>query len=174
MFSTRIACVTDLSAICSLADQINRQHWRAHPDIFVNPDHLGNAAVADQQSAATARLSQHSAFWQQQIDAPDSTLVVALHAELVVGFITVKILPATEIPFLAARQVCRIGTIVIDASMQARGIGTALMTAAEDWARQRDVVEMRLEVFDFNRDATRFYDHAGFAVQSHIMAKALH
>ena len=168
MLSIRTAGPPDLPAICTLSDQINRQHWHMHADVFVDPDRYDA-----QTDGAAARVAQSSAFWLEHLEAADSTLLVAKLADSVVGFITAKILPVTAIPFLAARQVCRIGTIVIDTSAQQRGVGSALMAAAEAWARQRDVVEMRLEVFDFNHDAMRFYDNVGFAVQSHIMIKAL-
>ena len=175
MFSTRTACANDLPAICDLANQINRQHWRMHSETFIDPDQCDSATLGDPglAQAATTRLSQHDVFWRRQLDAPDGTMLVAHQAETVVGFVSATILPVTEIPFLAVRRVCRIGTLVVDATTQGSGIGGALMAAAEEWARRRDVVEMRLEVFDFNRNALRFYDNAGFAVQSHIMTKAL-
>lgn len=162
MISVRQASSADLPAICLLADEINRQHWRHHPKVFLDPD-AEDAAVP----------SRHSEFWLQAIDDREGAVLMALTAQQVVGFVTARIMPQPEIPFLNGRRVCRIGTIVVHTSLHGQGIGQRLMAAADDWARQRDVVEMRLEVFDFNRDAMRFYDAAGFAVQSHILTRSL-
>lgn len=165
LISIRQASAGDLAAICSLADDINRQHWQHHPQVFLD--------VAAEGAADPDQLSRHSDFWLQAIGEREGTMLVAVAGQTVVGFVMARILPQPEIPFLAPRRVCRIGTIVVDTSMQGQGIGQRLMAAAEDWARRHDVVEMRLEVFDFNHDAMRFYDAAGFAVQSHILIRPL-
>lgn len=47
------------------------------------------------------------------------------------------------------------------------------MDAATVWGREHHTVEMRLEVFDFNRNALAFYEHLGFSVQPHIMRKLM-
>ena len=47
------------------------------------------------------------------------------------------------------------------------------MDGATNWAREHDAVEIRLEVFDFNRNAMVFYAAQGYGVQSHIMSKSL-
>lgn len=157
MITLRKACNDDHPAICALADEINRQHYTHRPDVFVEPPGgLSNAA-----------------FWQQAIDEPNGTLLVAIRDAQLCGFISARILPDPEVPFLRPRRVCRIGTVVVKQTLHGSGVGRQLMTAIEGWAKEHAVVEIRLEVFEFNHQAKRFYDAAGFRVQSHIMSKPL-
>ncbi len=54
-----------------------------------------------------------------------------------------------------------------------RGIGTALMRQAEDWARLRGDRQMGLHVFCQNQPAQRLYESLGFVPQSIWMVKLL-
>ncbi|WOB45654.1 GNAT family N-acetyltransferase [Thermoleptolyngbya oregonensis NK1-22] len=54
-----------------------------------------------------------------------------------------------------------------------RGIGTALMRQAEDWARLRGDRQMGLHVFCQNQPAQRLYESLGFVPQSIWMVKPL-
>ena len=54
-----------------------------------------------------------------------------------------------------------------------RGIATALIRAAEDWARGRGYVEVRLDVFEFNAGARSLYERLGYATLSRQMRKPL-
>ena len=54
-----------------------------------------------------------------------------------------------------------------------RGIGTALMRQAEDWARERGDRQIGLHVFCQNQPARRLYESLGFAPQSIWMVKPL-
>ncbi|MGA7932885.1 MAG: GNAT family N-acetyltransferase [Kovacikia sp.] len=54
-----------------------------------------------------------------------------------------------------------------------RGIGSALMTHAETWARARGDRQIGLQVFQSNQIALKLYDHLGFQPQSIWMVKRL-
>jgi len=57
-----------------------------------------------------------------------------------------------------------IGTLSICVAHDWRdaGIGTALMRAAQDWARQRELAKVALGVFPDNARAIAVYEHVGF------------
>jgi ribosomal protein S18 acetylase RimI-like enzyme len=54
-----------------------------------------------------------------------------------------------------------------------RGIGSALMRHAEDWARARGDRQIGLQVFQYNQPATNLYRQLGYQTQSLLMTKPL-
>jgi len=54
-----------------------------------------------------------------------------------------------------------------------RGIATALMRYAEDWARNRGDQQMGLQVFQSNQAALNLYSHLGYKTQSLWLKKLL-
>lgn len=54
-----------------------------------------------------------------------------------------------------------------------RGIGTALMQQAQDWARKRGDFQIGLQVFSHNAPALHLYSRLGYSTQSLLMVKSL-
>lgn len=52
--------------------------------------------------------------------------------------------------------------IGVDPSLRRRGLGRALVTAAETWLMRRGVYALRLRVEETNSDAAAFYRHLGY------------
>ena len=55
-----------------------------------------------------------------------------------------------------------IGELVVDGTVEGRGAGRALMTAAEGWAVNRGLPRITLETGTRNQRARRFYASAGY------------
>lgn len=62
----------------------------------------------------------------------------------------------------AARPLLNVHDIVVHAAWRGRGVGQALLAAAEEAARQRGCCKLTLEVLANNRTALAAYDRAGF------------
>jgi GNAT superfamily N-acetyltransferase len=54
-----------------------------------------------------------------------------------------------------------------------KGIGTALMQYAENWAKKRGDKQIALQVFQTNSPALNLYNHLGYQIQSLWMVKPL-
>ncbi len=54
-----------------------------------------------------------------------------------------------------------------------RGIGSALVTLAENWARERGDKQISLQVFTTNKPAVNLYEQLGYKNQSVLMVKSL-
>jgi ribosomal protein S18 acetylase RimI-like enzyme len=83
----------------------------------------------------------------------------------------------------------RIAALAVDAAARGQGLGSRLLEAVFDKARQEGFRAVRLEVVDTNHDARRLYERTGFAVvkthsypiksdwmgfsSDHVMVKAL-
>ena len=52
--------------------------------------------------------------------------------------------------------------LAVEAAARRRGVGQALMTAAEGWARSRGYRRITLNVFAQNECARQFYDRLGY------------
>jgi len=63
-----------------------------------------------------------------------------------------------------------IGIAVLEA-WRGHGVGTALIEAAERWARDQDLDEVRMEVAIENDDARRLYERLGYDASNLLLAK---
>lgn len=152
----REALPEDLPAICRLGEEVNTLHHDAWPHIF----------------AASADPMQHAAHWQQSIGGVKSTTFVCEETGRLVGFVTVFIAHDAS-PLVHPTPYARVGSISVTRDRQRAGIGKALMQHAEAWARQRGVTDLRLHVWDFNRNAMALYAALGYDVRSHVLGKRL-
>ena len=68
-----------------------------------------------------------------------------------------------------------IHSLVVDERLRGRGIGAALVAAAEAWARSRDLRRVRVRCQVKREDAHRFYTREGFTHQKtqHVFGKSL-
>ena len=66
-----------------------------------------------------------------------------------------------------------VSDIVVAAEAEGRGVGAALMAAAEAWARARGYRLLTLHVFDGNRRARALYERLGYRMDIVKMVKSL-
>ena len=64
--------------------------------------------------------------------------------------------------YYTAGRTAHVADIVVARDAGGRGVGTALLAFAEDWARQRGFAMLTLNVFTENRRARRLYARLGF------------
>ncbi|MBI2612769.1 GNAT family N-acetyltransferase [Candidatus Kaiserbacteria bacterium] len=85
--------------------------------------------------------------------------LLALSENQPVGYITIV--------FGKFRKVGETAYIVVGvrASHRGHGVGTALLTEAEKFARSRKMHRMELEVFEGNEGAVRLYEKLGYAIE---------
>lgn len=63
--------------------------------------------------------------------------------------------------------------IAVREDRRGQGIGAALMAFAEDWARERDLAAITLDMSSANEAAGRFYERLGYRVYGLLMRKPL-
>ncbi len=101
---------------------------------------------------ATDRLSRRGL--RRLIRSPSAALLVAVHDRRPAGYALVL--------FRTTSVIGRLYSILVDPRAAGRGIGTALLAAAEKAARTRRATSIRLEVNERNRRAIRLYERAGY------------
>ena len=101
---------------------------------------------------------------------PDATILLAEARGRAVGMCTVQLTASTARGGLSAG----VEDVVVDAPWRGRGVGRALLDAAEAWARGRGAVRIALLADETNLPALDFYDRLGFTRTRLVwLAKAL-
>jgi ribosomal protein S18 acetylase RimI-like enzyme len=79
----------------------------------------------------------------------------------------------STIDFFTGDPNCHISDLAIATEHDGRGIGSALLAFAEDWARQNRCRFVTLGVFPGNERARRLYERHGYGVELLRMAKPI-
>jgi RimJ/RimL family protein N-acetyltransferase len=87
---------------------------------------------------------------------PDAALLVAEEQANVVGRLSI-----VRDPHPSSPHVADLG-LMVAASHRRRGIGRALLAAAEEWARGAGVSKLELHVFPYNEAAIALYEGFGY------------
>jgi RimJ/RimL family protein N-acetyltransferase len=87
---------------------------------------------------------------------PDAALFIADAGQEIVGRLSIM-----RDPHPSSAHVADIG-LMVAASRRRQGIGSALMLAAETWARQAAISKLELHVFPHNLAAVRLYEKLGY------------
>ncbi|MPZ49654.1 MAG: GNAT family N-acetyltransferase [Dehalococcoidia bacterium] len=101
---------------------------------------------------------------------PDSMLLLARSEGRAVAFANayLRTTPGSPPP-----RFIYVDNVYVLAEARGRGIGSALLSCFESWARERGVEEIRLDVFASNDHAVDFWRQAGFTIRAHSMSKSL-
>jgi len=87
---------------------------------------------------------------------PDAAVLVAEMRGRIVGRLSLA-----RDPHPASRHVADLG-LMVAAAHRRRGVGAALLRAAEEWARNAGVAKLELHVFPHNEAAIRLYEASGY------------
>jgi len=93
-------------------------------------------------------------------ESPDdgTRLLIAESADGRVGFVLVEELR----DYFTLERHGHVGILAVTAGAEGRGVGGALLRAAEGWARDRGFKTLTINVFSANHHARAVYEHFGF------------
>ncbi len=120
---------------------------------------------------------------EQEIQRPDDHLksfmgsdeacfLVARADNRVIGLANMEIRTAQH-PLFKERKHGHISNIVVAEQYKRQGVGTRLVAEAHNWFASRQIPEVSLTVFSFNKEAMAFYKSLGFAERQVTMAYEL-
>jgi GNAT superfamily N-acetyltransferase len=162
VFAIRAAAFEDIDALCRLYSDFHEFHVRGVPSRLAS---LGDAAPAEREALAS-RL-------RELIDEPDAALFVASMDGRLVGFAEAYVRDDPPTPYRVARRHGHLQSMFVAGDRRDAGIGRALLDACESWAKSRDAVEMRLDVWEFAKGPLRFYERAGYRTIRRGLARDL-
>lgn len=84
------------------------------------------------------------------------------------GFVSVKVRED-----VAGMERGHVADLAVTENSRRRGVGRALMRAAEAWARERGLLQLSLDVWSANERARAFYASLGYSAESLCLFKRL-
>jgi len=101
---------------------------------------------------------------------PGSAILVAEDpSRRPLGFVSLR----TDRDYFTGEPHGHVADIVVDRAGEGRGVGQALLAAAERWGEEAKYPYLTLNVFAGNDRARRIYERAGYAVEWTRMLKPL-
>lgn len=152
----RLAEPGDAEVLARLRHQIEQTHARLLPDYFRAPQ--AAPAVLLPRGPGTAVLVAEAQ------DRRDRSIV---------GYVALRVVETPPDPSMTPRRRVHVDAVVVDELHREVGVGTALMRAAADWARARDVTELVLTVWSENRPAEKMYRQLGYLPIAQIFRRLL-
>jgi ribosomal protein S18 acetylase RimI-like enzyme len=156
MLEIRPARAGDVAALARLNAEIHAIHMAAVPDRYRQP------TAAEVEEWFRAALADEA--------------VAVLVAELdgaAAGYAVVRRVDAPGHIFAPPRRIAEVDQLGVAAAARRRGVGRALMAAAEQEGRAWGAAAVGLSVVGFNRDALRFYQALGYETWLTRLARAL-
>ena len=117
------------------------------------------AALAAELGYPSTRAQIESRFRGIQDNRDSQVLVAADSGGQVLGWLHIFGLHLIE-----SEGAAEVGGLVVDSRARARGIGRALMEAAEAWARERGYTRLTLRSNTIRTEAHRFYQDLGYTI----------
>jgi GNAT superfamily N-acetyltransferase len=157
----RPATIVDSEALAEVYLSSARHHASLDPEYYHVPD--PEAVIRHMRDALSA-------------DSPSPVRTVRLLAEvggLVLGSAEVTLQSPNPASMIRPTVAASVGVAVLE-DQRGGGVGSRLMEAAEDWARERGATIMLLDASAANRDALRFYEERhGYRLRGVLMTKEL-
>lgn len=154
-YSIRKATEADIPAILSLYKEQFREMAKHAPDFIKE----GN---------------QQAEFIERIIADEKSDILVSEENEIAVGFVLLQIQKRADFDFFvnANAESCYIMDIIVTERSRNKGLGTALLNSAKEWAKEHGCVFINLDVLSGNDRAAALYEKLGFkpkAVEMYTM-----
>ncbi len=142
----------DAGRVLELLVQIARLHHDGRPDIFRDTG------------------SKYTIGEVEAIIADDMTPVFVAESEgYVTGYVFCAIKQKFDDSILTDAKMMYIDDLCVDERFRNRGIGKALFRYAIDYSKAIGCYNLTLNVWEFNKDARRFYESMGLVPQRTIL-----
>ena len=135
-----------MEALIGLLYESDVLHWNALPDHF----------------GAPGKPIRIEYYVKHLLDEENGVILVAKRNDAILGLVQLAVFDERTGPHPRQQPHAKIGDLVVTGEYSRSGVGRMLMAAANDWAKARGATEIELEVWDFNREATAFYESLGY------------
>lgn len=112
--------------------------------------------------------------WYRRLLAERASYVTATDDEgRVIGYVMVGVQDGPDDTFDARTGIAEVVTLVVTRDQRSAGVGRALLSAAEDIARDHGFDTVKIAVMSGNARAQKFYETNGYAVAEHVLYRRL-
>lgn len=102
-------------------------------------------------------------------NSEESELFVAEYDSEIVGIVEINIRRAVNNFLKKDREWVSLDTIMIKEKYRNNGIGEMLVDTVLDWSREKNINRIELNVYEFNKNAIKFYQRLGFETLNRTM-----
>ncbi|MCA9037502.1 MAG: GNAT family N-acetyltransferase [Planctomycetaceae bacterium] len=117
----------------------------------------------------SADLSGARSFLMQRTQASESVVLFAETDDVVVGFVQLYPLFSS----ISLESIWVLNDLFVAVDFRGKGIGTMLLNAATEFARETGAIRMELETASTNQTAQRFYEAHGWQKETEMLAYRL-
>lgn len=142
----RKAIVDDFEKLKPLYNELDELHRSNHPEIFVD-------------NTIDIRTKN---MIEEIIKNPEKELFIAEIKSEIVGLAECYTSYSLNNPIFKKRKWIQLNFIVVKQEYQMLNIGSLLLEKVKKWAKEREINEIELNVFSFNKSAIEFYNKKGF------------
>ena len=141
----RLATPNDISRINELFIQMIK---------YVNEQNKKSGKEVDEERF---KDGYDDGFLEDYLARPDKFILVAEIDSKVIGYLSCEEKNDEELPFIYLDDFC------VDANFRGYGIGTSLISSADEYASNNNFGDLRLHVENENINSIRFYNNLGFS-----------
>lgn len=142
----RYARREELEGINKLRQAVNALHAAGRPDIFSNE-----------------KSGEMDTYLDEQLDRGKMSVIAALSGGEVWGYAVVEYVEKPASPYTLPLRYYHVVELGVDERHRRQGVARALTEFMKKDARERGFSRIELDMWEFNRDALRFYEAAGFS-----------
>jgi GNAT superfamily N-acetyltransferase len=110
---------------------------------------------------------------ERLVEGDDTTLLVAETEGRLVGFAEVYVDPPTDSAYVVPRTTATLQSLLVTEGFRGTGVGRELMDAAERWAAERGVEELKAKTWEFSEGPLFFYEALGYQTLRRELVKSL-
>jgi ribosomal protein S18 acetylase RimI-like enzyme len=142
----RPALASDVPAILALYGELTEVHRQRHPELY-------DSAITSRDPAVLERELEHPHV---------SWLVAEATSGEVIGYTRLVHVTTPEGLPLRSRSFCLVDDLVVAPTHRRQGAASALLGAAQDWAKALKLESLEVTVWTFNESAQELYEKHGF------------
>jgi GNAT superfamily N-acetyltransferase len=158
----RLATSYDLDALCRLYVEFHEFH------VLGVSDRLLSLGAPDQFDCG-----ELNANLTKIIEQDDAALLVAESDGQVVGLAEIYLRHDDPKEPVVARTYGYLQSVAVHEPVRRHGVGRQLLQAAEQWAKSKGAVEIRLDTWEFEAGPLRFYEKSGYHTLSRTLLRRL-
>lgn len=144
----RIAGVQDIKFLAGLYAEFHNFHARYIPDRLICVQEKPDVREGNDLYRRLKKIIQNK----------NSAIILAETDQGPIGFAEIYILQDEPSPHTVAYQYGFLQSLAVINGHRRQGIGTRLVNAIEQWAKEKDAHEVRLELWEFEEGPLPFYE----------------